>query len=357
MSKIKPTNAELRKFIIEHFNDDELETFCFDYFPEVKYTRGMTFSQKVEMLIGYCQRRDLEANLLANLAQERPVAYRAQFVPPIAATPVAQTRQRNPRQVFISHAHEDAELAGRLANDLKAEGYPVWIAPNSIQPGEKWAAAIGRGLDESGTFVLLLTPAAIKSRWVRSETDAAIELEHENVMRFIPLDVESADVPVLWRTYQRIFFQNEYKNGLEELLRTLQPKMRLLERLPQREKASARRGQKQDQRDAFSQTPRRIPIWGWIGGVVAVALGLLGISQLMIGDGDNATITPTETLPAVSQITPETPSATPRPTNTRPPTNTPTPTLGIGSTRIRPKDEAVMVYVPEGNFMMGSDDG
>ena len=37
-------------------------------------------------------------------------------------------------------------------------------------------------------------------------------------------------------------------------------------------------------------------------------------------------------------------------------TNTPEPTLGMGSTMVNPIDGAVMVYVPEGEFRMGSED-
>ncbi|MCP5095817.1 MAG: TIR domain-containing protein [Chloroflexi bacterium] len=32
------------------------------------------------------------------------------------------------RQIFISHAHQDAELAQRLATDLKKQGFDIWIA-------------------------------------------------------------------------------------------------------------------------------------------------------------------------------------------------------------------------------------
>jgi eukaryotic-like serine/threonine-protein kinase len=39
------------------------------------------------------------------------------------------------------------------------------------------------------------------------------------------------------------------------------------------------------------------------------------------------------------------------------PTETPVPTLGVGSTRENPTDGAIMVYVPEGPFLMGSKDG
>jgi len=37
--------------------------------------------------------------------------------------------------VFISHAHEDADFAPRLAGDLQQRGRRVWIAPDSIWPG------------------------------------------------------------------------------------------------------------------------------------------------------------------------------------------------------------------------------
>ncbi|MGD8760189.1 MAG: SUMF1/EgtB/PvdO family nonheme iron enzyme, partial [Anaerolineales bacterium] len=50
------------------------------------------------------------------------------------------------------------------------------------------------------------------------------------------------------------------------------------------------------------------------------------------------------------------PTRTPRPTSV-PPTSTPpppTPTPGIGSTMVSPVDGMVLVYVPEGTFLMGS---
>ena len=48
-------------------------------------------------------------------------------------------------------------------------------------------------------------------------------------------------------------------------------------------------------------------------------------------------------------------TSTPNPTNT--PTQTPSPTFGIGSTQISPKDQMEMVYVPAGEFVMGSESG
>ncbi|MEW6030094.1 MAG: formylglycine-generating enzyme family protein [Chloroflexota bacterium] len=67
---------------------------------------------------------------------------------------------------------------------------------------------------------------------------------------------------------------------------------------------------------------------------------------------------PSETSP---QITPtlliSTNAPTSMPTPTRRPPPTATPTFGTGSTMVSPKDGMVMVYVPEGEFEMGSDSG
>src|SRR5690606_35827090 len=71
----------------------------------------------------------------------------------------------------------------------------------------------------------VLTPHTVNSRWVHSETNAAIGLQHKDAIRFIPLDVAPVtESPPLWQAYQWIPFQNNYKDGLERLMQELQPK-------------------------------------------------------------------------------------------------------------------------------------
>ena len=71
------TNAALRKFISQHFNVPELTSFCFNYFPEIgdEFPPDMPKSARVELLIGYCQRRGLMPNLQTALAREREKPY------------------------------------------------------------------------------------------------------------------------------------------------------------------------------------------------------------------------------------------------------------------------------------------
>src|SRR5690606_33708777 len=88
-------------------------------------------------------------------------------------------------------------------------------------PGEKWVEAIDRGLETSGVFVVALTPAAVTSRWVNTETDAAVEMQHEGVITFIPLDLVACHPKRLWRQYQYVPFRGSYEVGLDTLLRRL----------------------------------------------------------------------------------------------------------------------------------------
>ncbi len=224
--------AKIRRFLQERFNDEELNHLCFDYFPTVQndFTVGMRKGQKVQMLLEHCHKQRRWPALMAALERERPETYAEQFAAPPLVEPPRQGStpiKRNPRQIFISHTHQDAEFAQRLAVDLQAHDWPVWIAPDSIRPGEKWVEAINRGLEESGIFLLVLTPDAVNSRWVKSETNIAVQWEHEGKMRFIPLRMQTNDVPntpALWQGYQQIPFQEDYKAGLLALFTELEPR-------------------------------------------------------------------------------------------------------------------------------------
>ena len=176
-------------------------------------------------MIEYCGHREAIPNLLAAMAAERASSVRRRFGAPVEAVSAVEQplSGRDPHQVFISHAHEDAEFAHRLAADLRAAGWRVWIVPESILPGEKWVDAIERGLATSGVFVVALTPAAIRSRWVKTETNAAIALEHREMVRLVPLDVETCDAPLLWSSYQFVSFRGRYEAGLRGLLSWLDP--------------------------------------------------------------------------------------------------------------------------------------
>jgi serine/threonine-protein kinase len=131
------------------------------------------------------------------------------------------------------------------------------------------------------------------------------------------------------------------------------------------------------------QPHRRVPRWAWLagGGLVGLIIVIMVVSSLVSsgreGEGMLAflgtespavisiqpVLTETEIPTTVEPNTPTltyTPTLTFTPTRTFIPTITNTPTktatLGIGSTMISSKDGMVLVYVPAGEFLMGSND-
>ena len=217
--------AELRQFITQYFSDLELDELCFDYYPDLlnQFATGMTKSQKVIALISYCERRGLSDHLLVTLGKLRSAAYQEQFglVPKRQAAD--QTTRRDPNRIFLSHANQDAAFARQLADDLRHNGFDIWMAPESIEPGEKWVDAIERGLETSGIFVLVITPHAADSKWVRDESNYAIALQNKDEMRLFTLLVGEGRIPPMWSVRQHISFREEYDEGLRQLLAALRP--------------------------------------------------------------------------------------------------------------------------------------
>jgi eukaryotic-like serine/threonine-protein kinase len=94
---------------------------------------------------------------------------------------------------------------------------------------------------------------------------------------------------------------------------------------------------------------RGFPGWIWAAGGAAL-LAVIGIIIIMVGLGDR------EGSPSgdvISLLTKRTPPYAETPVQTL----TLTPEPGIGSTQVSPQDGMLLIYVPEGNFEMGSAEG
>jgi hypothetical protein len=122
-------------------------------------------------------------------------------------------------QIFLSHSTRDAEVAARLAADLREVGLPVWKAPESILPGEEWVEAIQRGISTSTHFLLLMSPAAVESEWVQFEFNTALALNRRGRMVIIPLDYQPCDAPVFWTGFQAMpdYTENYHANNFKLL--------------------------------------------------------------------------------------------------------------------------------------------
>ncbi len=73
----KWNTAVIRDLLNAAFNDEELTTFCFDYFRPVQddFATGMSKGQKVQRLLDHCTRQDQIDDLLAAVRKANSKQY------------------------------------------------------------------------------------------------------------------------------------------------------------------------------------------------------------------------------------------------------------------------------------------
>ncbi|HEY2094364.1 MAG TPA: toll/interleukin-1 receptor domain-containing protein [Thermoanaerobaculia bacterium] len=78
-------------------------------------------------------------------------------------------------RVFVSYAREDSGAAARLARELATEGFQPWFDKDELFPGERWEAAIERGIRSSDYFVAFLSKNSVNKRgYVQKEIRRAL---------------------------------------------------------------------------------------------------------------------------------------------------------------------------------------
>jgi hypothetical protein len=77
------------------------------------------------------------------------------------------------RNVFVSHARGDADVAATLAARLERAGFKVFTAVN-IPVGANWALMPGHALEEADFMIVLISPESMSSQSVRREIDYAL---------------------------------------------------------------------------------------------------------------------------------------------------------------------------------------
>lgn len=79
------TSGDVRKFILDHFSDEDLDGFCFMYFQEVQrlFSSGMSLETKSRKLIEYCMRHGRVTDLFTALQKERSLVFAQCFTPPL----------------------------------------------------------------------------------------------------------------------------------------------------------------------------------------------------------------------------------------------------------------------------------
>lgn len=126
-----------------------------------------------------------------------------------------------PTEVFLSHSSADHQFATSLGNLLEAHGIPYWYSKRDVLGAQQWHDEIGLALARCDWFLLVLSPAAVASHWVKLELLYALQ-EEPYEGHIVVLDYQPAEHKKLsWalRSYQWVDFQQGFKEGCRDLLR------------------------------------------------------------------------------------------------------------------------------------------
>jgi formylglycine-generating enzyme required for sulfatase activity len=103
-------------------------------------------------------------------------------------------------QVFISYSRKDLAFVRDLAADLQAAGLEVWWDLSGIKGGDEWERKITEAIKRSEYMIVVLTPEAVDSRWVRKEYLRA----EQTGLKIIPLQYKTCETPLALQDLQPI---------------------------------------------------------------------------------------------------------------------------------------------------------
>ena len=129
---------------------------------------------------------------------------------------------RLPREVFLSHASKDRRFASSIATVLRDHGVPVWYSETNLLGAQQWHDEIGAALARCDWFLVILSPQATRSKWVKRELLYALRTpRYED--HIVPIRFRLCNADRLSWTLddsQAVDFTGNFDTGLRALLRT-----------------------------------------------------------------------------------------------------------------------------------------
>ena len=140
----------------------------------------------------------------------------------IAFSRIQQQKRRRER-VFIIYSHSDLEQAKLVSEALKVHGFHPWLDVEEIRPGQRWLAAIEKGLNECSSALLLVSANLdITNETIAQEIGIAMSTmrsRDETFSHVIPVILDDTPIPdILKDVYAAKFDRNE---GMDSLAKGL----------------------------------------------------------------------------------------------------------------------------------------
>jgi len=126
------------------------------------------------------------------------------------------------KTAFMSYTYEDRDFAESIAIELQKAGIDVWIDRWEIKAEDSLIQKIFmEGLSKCDIFLILLSCASVKSKWVKEELDFAIIKKIEGVIRIIPLIKEQCEIPPPLRALLWVDLSEDFDAGIRRVVESI----------------------------------------------------------------------------------------------------------------------------------------
>ena len=116
--------------------------------------------------------------------------------------------------IFVSYSSEDRPFALGLVKELQRLGANVWIDQLGIGLGENWDNAIEQALEQSETFMLILSPTSVESQNVQDEVSIAINTKK----KLVPILIKECELPMRLQRRQYADLTNNPDKAINDIL-------------------------------------------------------------------------------------------------------------------------------------------
>jgi hypothetical protein len=129
-----------------------------------------------------------------------------------------------PRHCFLSHSHYNEAFVDKLADVLARHRIEAWYSPRKLKGGQQWHDEIGKALSERcNWFLVVLSPSAVKSRWVKHELVYALNnapFKHGRITPLLTRTCEWRKLSFTLGGIQWVDFRKSFEAGCRALLKS-----------------------------------------------------------------------------------------------------------------------------------------
>jgi hypothetical protein len=127
--------------------------------------------------------------------------------------------------LFLSYSRRDINVMHRLRADLQKAGFTVWT-DEGIEPGTTlWKDAIEEAIEQSVCLVVILSPDAKQSIWVKRELDYAA-LHKIRIFPLLAEGEEAQSIPFGLVGSQYLDIRRNYQTSLQKLIEAINKQLK-----------------------------------------------------------------------------------------------------------------------------------